>query len=137
MDVSLGQTPPTQSYIQIDTTNILFICGGAFAGLDKIIAARGKGSAMGFGADVRDNDDRGVGGSTGDYSAIETLMQNLMGCYADQYERGGLAKTPHLDRMAAGDGGAPAGDMAHRLSTLYRDVRLLILPVIPAPERAW
>jgi ATP-dependent Clp protease ATP-binding subunit ClpX len=45
----------------VDTTNILFICGGAFAGLDKIIAARGKGSAMGFGADVRDNDDRGVG----------------------------------------------------------------------------
>ena len=45
----------------MDTTNILFICGGAFAGLDKIIAQRGKGSAMGFGADVRDNDDRGVG----------------------------------------------------------------------------
>jgi ATP-dependent Clp protease ATP-binding subunit ClpX len=39
----------------------LFICGGAFAGLDKIIAQRGKGSAMGFGADVRDNDERGVG----------------------------------------------------------------------------
>ncbi|MEM1005988.1 MAG: AAA family ATPase, partial [Pseudomonadota bacterium] len=48
-------------FLQVDTTNILFICGGAFAGLDKIIAQRGKGSAMGFGADVRDNDDRGVG----------------------------------------------------------------------------
>ena len=47
--------------MQVDTTNILFICGGAFAGLDKIIAQRGKGSAMGFGADVRDDDERGVG----------------------------------------------------------------------------
>ena len=47
--------------MQVDTTNILFICGGAFAGLDRIIAQRGKGSAMGFGADVRDNDARGVG----------------------------------------------------------------------------
>ena len=45
----------------MDTTNILFICGGAFAGLDRIIAARGKGSAMGFGADVRDQDARGIG----------------------------------------------------------------------------
>jgi ATP-dependent Clp protease ATP-binding subunit ClpX len=45
----------------VDTTNILFICGGAFAGLDRIIAARGKGSAMGFGADVRDKDARGIG----------------------------------------------------------------------------
>ena len=45
----------------MDTTNILFICGGAFAGLDKIVAQRGKGTSIGFGADVRDNDDRGVG----------------------------------------------------------------------------
>ena len=39
----------------------MFICGGAFAGLDKIIARRGKGSAMGFGADVRNDDERGIG----------------------------------------------------------------------------
>lgn len=56
-----GRKHPQQEFLQVDTTDILFICGGAFAGLDKIIAARGKGSAMGFGADVRDNDDRGVG----------------------------------------------------------------------------
>ncbi|MDU8929080.1 ATP-dependent Clp protease ATP-binding subunit ClpX [Alisedimentitalea sp. MJ-SS2] len=56
-----GRKHPQQEFLQVDTTNILFICGGAFAGLDKIISARGKGSAMGFGADVRDNDDRGVG----------------------------------------------------------------------------
>ena len=56
-----GRKHPQPEFLQVDTTNILFICGGAFAGLDKIIAQRGKGSAMGFGADVRDNDDRGVG----------------------------------------------------------------------------
>ncbi|MCZ7675089.1 MAG: ATP-dependent Clp protease ATP-binding subunit ClpX [Roseovarius sp.] len=56
-----GRKHPQQEFLQVDTTNILFICGGAFAGLDKIIARRGKGSAMGFGADVRDVDERGVG----------------------------------------------------------------------------
>jgi len=56
-----GRKHPQQEFLQVDTTNILFICGGAFAGLDKIIAQRGKGSAMGFGADVRANDDRNVG----------------------------------------------------------------------------
>ena len=56
-----GRKHPQQEFLQVDTTNILFVCGGAFAGLDKIIARRGKGSAIGFGADVRDNDDRGVG----------------------------------------------------------------------------
>ncbi|MEL6645952.1 MAG: ATP-dependent Clp protease ATP-binding subunit ClpX [Pseudomonadota bacterium] len=56
-----GRKHPQQEFLQVDTTNILFICGGAFAGLEKIISQRGKGSAMGFGADVRENDDRGVG----------------------------------------------------------------------------
>ena len=56
-----GRKHPQQEFLQVDTTNILFICGGAFAGLDKIIAQRVKGSAIGFGADVRDNDNRGVG----------------------------------------------------------------------------
>ncbi|SLN22417.1 ATP-dependent Clp protease ATP-binding subunit ClpX [Roseovarius albus] len=56
-----GRKHPQQEFLQVDTTNILFICGGAFAGLDKIIAQRGKGSAMGFGADVRDNDQRNIG----------------------------------------------------------------------------
>ncbi|WP_147125247.1 ATP-dependent Clp protease ATP-binding subunit ClpX [Shimia ponticola] len=56
-----GRKHPQQEFLQVDTTNILFIVGGAFAGLDKIIAQRGKGKAIGFGADVRDNDDRGTG----------------------------------------------------------------------------
>jgi len=56
-----GRKHPQQEFLQVDTTNILFICGGAFSGLDKIISQRGKGSAMGFGADVREEDDKGVG----------------------------------------------------------------------------
>ena len=56
-----GRKHPQQEFLPVDTTNILFICGGAFAGLEKIIAQRGKGSAIGFGADVKDNDSRGVG----------------------------------------------------------------------------
>jgi ATP-dependent Clp protease ATP-binding subunit ClpX len=56
-----GRKHPQQEFLQVDTTNILFICGGAFAGLEKIIQQRGKGSAIGFGADVKDNDSRGVG----------------------------------------------------------------------------
>jgi len=56
-----GRKHPQQEFLQVDTTNILFICGGAFAGLEKIIARRGKGSAIGFGADVKDDEDRGVG----------------------------------------------------------------------------
>ena len=56
-----GRKHPQQEFLQVDTTNILFICGGAFAGLDKIIARRGKGSAIGFGADVKSEDDRKVG----------------------------------------------------------------------------
>ncbi|MEE3072569.1 MAG: ATP-dependent Clp protease ATP-binding subunit ClpX [Pseudomonadota bacterium] len=56
-----GRKHPQQEFLQVDTTNILFICGGAFAGIDKIIAQRGKGSAMGFGADVRDETQKGVG----------------------------------------------------------------------------
>ena len=56
-----GRKHPQQEFLQVDTTNILFICGGAFAGLDKIISARGKGTSIGFGATVVDPDDRRSG----------------------------------------------------------------------------
>jgi ATP-dependent Clp protease ATP-binding subunit ClpX len=56
-----GRKHPQQEFLQVDTTNILFICGGAFAGLDRIISQRNKGSAIGFGADVKDEDERKVG----------------------------------------------------------------------------
>ena len=56
-----GRKHPQQEFLQVDTTNILFICGGAFAGLDKIISGRHRGSSIGFGADVHGPDDRQVG----------------------------------------------------------------------------
>jgi len=56
-----GRKHPQQEYLQVDTTNILFICGGAFSGLEKIIAQRGRSSSIGFGAEVRGPDERRVG----------------------------------------------------------------------------
>ena len=56
-----GRKHPQQEFLQVDTTNILFICGGAFAGLDKIISQRDKGSSIGFGAKVKSIDEKKVG----------------------------------------------------------------------------
>ena len=56
-----GRKHPQQEFLQVDTTNILFIVGGAFAGLEKIIADRGQGSSIGIGADVQGPDDRETG----------------------------------------------------------------------------
>lgn len=56
-----GRKHPQQEFLQVDTTNILFICGGAFAGLDKVIANRLQGKSIGFGATVSGPDDRGIG----------------------------------------------------------------------------
>ena len=56
-----GRKHPQQEFLQVDTTNILFICGGAFSGLEKIISSRFKGSSIGFGADVRGPDEHEIG----------------------------------------------------------------------------
>ena len=56
-----GRKHPQQEFLQVDTTNILFICGGAFAGLDKIISQRNKGSSIGFGAEVKSIEDKKIG----------------------------------------------------------------------------
>ena len=56
-----GRKHPQQEFLQVDTTNILFICGGAFSGLQKIISARGRGSSIGFGADIRAPEDKEIG----------------------------------------------------------------------------
>ena len=55
-----GRKHPQQEFLQVDTTNILFICGGAFAGLDKVIEARGKETSIGFGAKVVSRDENKV-----------------------------------------------------------------------------
>jgi ATP-dependent Clp protease ATP-binding subunit ClpX len=49
-----GRKHPQQEFLQVDTSNILFICGGAFAGIEKILANKGRGTTIGFGADVKD-----------------------------------------------------------------------------------
>jgi ATP-dependent Clp protease ATP-binding subunit ClpX len=56
-----GRKHPQQEFLQVDTSNILFICGGAFAGLHKIVAQRGKGTSIGFGADIKSDTEEGVG----------------------------------------------------------------------------
>ena len=56
-----GRKHPQQEFLQVDTTNILFICGGAFAGLDKIISQRDKGTSIGFGEDVKNTQDKKTG----------------------------------------------------------------------------
>jgi len=56
-----GRKHPQQEFLQVDTTNILFICGGAFAGLDKIISKRNRATSIGFGADVKSLDRKKVG----------------------------------------------------------------------------
>ena len=56
-----GSKHPQQEFLQVDTTNMLFICGGAFSGLDKVISDRGRGSSIGFGATVLDPEDRRTG----------------------------------------------------------------------------
>ena len=56
-----GRKHPQQEFLQVDTTNILFICGGAFAGLERIIGQRGRQRSMGFGAEVAAPDDRKTG----------------------------------------------------------------------------
>ena len=56
-----GRKHPQQEFLQVDTTNILFVVGGAFAGLDKVISQRGQGTSIGFGADVREPDERRTG----------------------------------------------------------------------------
>jgi len=73
-----GRKHPQQEFLQVDTTNILFICGGAFAGLDNIIAQRGKGSAIGFGADVRSEDDQKIGDMLGTLEPEDLLRFGLI-----------------------------------------------------------
>ncbi len=73
-----GRKHPQQEFLQVDTTNILFICGGAFAGLEKIIAARGRGTSIGFGANVQGPDDRRTGDILHDVEPEDLLKFGLI-----------------------------------------------------------
>jgi len=56
-----GRKHPQQEFIQVDTTNILFICGGAFVGLDEIIEKRSGVTSMGFGANIKSKKEKKIG----------------------------------------------------------------------------
>jgi len=73
-----GRKHPQQEFLQVDTTNILFICGGAFAGLEKIIAQRQRGSSIGFGADVRGPEERQTGEVLRDVEPEDLLKFGLI-----------------------------------------------------------
>ncbi|TAJ86860.1 MAG: ATP-dependent Clp protease ATP-binding subunit ClpX [Reyranella sp.] len=73
-----GRKHPQQEFLQVDTTNILFICGGAFAGLDKIISMRRQGTSIGFGAEVRGPEDRRTGEILKDLEPEDLLRYGLI-----------------------------------------------------------
>ena len=73
-----GRKHPQQEFLQVDTTNILFIVGGAFAGIDKIIADRGQGSAIGFGAKIKTKVEKGTGELMKDIEPEDLLKFGLI-----------------------------------------------------------
>src|SRR5689334_17322235 len=73
-----GRKHPQQEFLQVDTTNILFICGGAFAGLEKIISQRRQGSSIGFGAEVRGPEERKTGEILKDLEPEDLLKFGLI-----------------------------------------------------------
>jgi len=73
-----GRKHPHQEFIQIDTTNVLFICGGAFAGLDKIIESRIGNKGIGFGADIRRSDEKDIGEILGRVLPEDLLKYGLI-----------------------------------------------------------
>jgi ATP-dependent Clp protease ATP-binding subunit ClpX len=73
-----GRKHPHQEFIQIDTTNILFICGGAFAGLDKVIESRIGNKGIGFGADIRRGEEKNIGETLGKVLPEDLLKYGLI-----------------------------------------------------------
>jgi len=73
-----GRKHPQQEFLQVDTTNILFIVGGAFAGIDKIISDRGQGSSIGFGAKIKDKIEKGAGELMKDVQPEDLLKFGLI-----------------------------------------------------------
>jgi ATP-dependent Clp protease ATP-binding subunit ClpX len=73
-----GRKHPQQEYLHVDTTNILFVCGGAFAGLEQIVAKRGQSASIGFGADVRAPEERQTGEILKDVEPEDLLKFGLI-----------------------------------------------------------
>jgi len=73
-----GRKHPQQEFLQVDTTNILFICGGAFAGLDKVISNRNKGSSIGFGAEIVGAEEKKTGDILKDVEPSDLVKYGLI-----------------------------------------------------------
>ena len=73
-----GRKHPQQEFLHVDTTNILFICGGAFAGLEKIIGKRGNNTSIGFGAKVASKEEAGIGEILKDVQSEDLLKFGLI-----------------------------------------------------------
>lgn len=73
-----GRKHPQQEFLHVDTSNILFICGGAFAGLEKIVSSRGKDTSIGFGAKVASKEERGIGEILKDVQPEDLLKFGLI-----------------------------------------------------------
>ena len=73
-----GRKHPQQEFLQVDTTNILFICGGAFAGLDKLISNRNRGSSIGFGAEIVGAEDKKTGDIFKDVEPSDLVKYGLI-----------------------------------------------------------
>ena len=74
-----GRKHPQQEFLQVNTANILFICGGAFAGLDKVIRSRSEKGGIGFSADVKSKDEtRNVGEVLADVEAEDLIKYGLI-----------------------------------------------------------
>src|ERR1700686_1827019 len=93
-----GRKHPHQDFIQIDTTNIMFICGGAFSGLEKIISARGRSSSIGFGAKVIAPEDRRTGDVFRDVAPEDLLKYGLIPEFVGRLPV--LATLEDLDELA-------------------------------------
>lgn len=73
-----GRKHPQQEFLHVDTTNILFICGGAFAGIEKIIGRRGKETSIGFGAEIKDAEEKTLGEIYKDVQPEDLLKYGLI-----------------------------------------------------------
>ena len=73
-----GRKHPQQEYLQVDTSNILFICAGAFEGVEKIVSMKGKGASIGFSADVRDVKDIKIGDVIGKIEPDDLVKYGLI-----------------------------------------------------------
>jgi ATP-dependent Clp protease ATP-binding subunit ClpX len=102
-----GRKHPHQEFIQIDTTNILFICGGAFAGIEKIIEQRAGAKGVGFGADIRRSKDKDLGDLLRQVHARGPHKFGLIPEFIGRLPVVGVVDNLDRDALVEDPGGAP------------------------------